>query len=115
MVGLCVAPWAMPRGRHTGSMISSGHRMRDEILKLLARSATASGQATRGAFRDKTGPSQNGPVETNRKNLCEHFKGLYQTSEFLTLERKGFPGRRRRDSVPPWQMIRGRSWEQRYR
>ena len=88
MVGLCVAPWAMPRGRHTGSMISSGHRMRDEILKLLARSATASGQATRGAFRDKTGPSQNGPVETNRKNLCEHFKGLYLRAKTVNIGEK---------------------------
>ena len=26
---------------------------------------------------------------------------LYQTSEILTLDRKGFPGKRRRDSVPP--------------
>ena len=36
-----------------------------------------------------------------------HFQGamLYQTSEFLTLERMGFPGRRRRDSVPPWHGI----------
>src|SRR5262245_47561533 len=38
---------------------------------------------------------------------------LYHTSEFLALERKGFPGKRRRDSVPPWQLIRGRSWGQR--
>jgi len=36
---------------------------------------------------------------------------LYQTSEILTLERKGFPGKRRCDSVPPGASDSGeRSW-----
>src|SRR5262245_42059602 len=52
-------------------------------------------------------------ITTVQRGNEETFPTLYQTSEFLTLERKGFPGKRRRDSVPPWQLIRGRSWGQR--
>jgi hypothetical protein len=39
------------------------------------------------------------------KFLSSNFRVLYQTSEILTLKRKGFPGKRRCDSVPPGHLI----------